>query len=76
MISRFSSRRNLLKEFLATQLHGACRYDRIAGTFSTSQMKVTGEALEQMASEGSETCVRLMCNSCLNKKGVPIVFSN
>jgi hypothetical protein len=31
MIHRYSSRRSPLKDFLATQLQGARRYDRIAG---------------------------------------------
>ncbi|MDO9228976.1 MAG: hypothetical protein Q7U03_05350 [Syntrophales bacterium] len=34
MIQRYSSRRNPLKDFLATQLQGTRRYDRIAGFFS------------------------------------------
>jgi len=34
MIHRYSSRRCPLKDFLATQLQGARRYDRIAGFFS------------------------------------------
>ena len=34
MIYRYSSRRGPLKDFLATQLQGARRYDRIAGFFS------------------------------------------
>ena len=48
MIHRYSSRRSPLKDFLATQLQGACRYDRIAGFFSSSLLEVAGEALEQM----------------------------
>jgi hypothetical protein len=76
MMHRYSSCRIPLKDFQATRLQDARGYDRIAGLFSSSPLKVTGEALEQMTSEGSETYVRLMCNSCLNKKGVPIVFSN
>ncbi|MBU1743377.1 MAG: hypothetical protein KJ649_00545 [Proteobacteria bacterium] len=36
MIHRYSSRRSPLKDFLATQLQGARRYDRIAGFFSSS----------------------------------------
>jgi len=36
MIHRYSSRRNPLKDFLAAQLQGARRYDRIAGFFSSS----------------------------------------
>jgi hypothetical protein len=34
MIHRYSSRRSPLKDFLATRLQGACRYDRIAGFFN------------------------------------------
>src|SRR3972149_3038181 len=33
MIHRYSSRRSPLKDFLATQLQGARRHDRIAGFF-------------------------------------------
>jgi len=66
MIQRYSSRRSPLKDFLATRLQGARRYDRIAGFFSSSLLEVAGEALEQMTPEGGETCVRMVCNSCLN----------
>ena len=66
MIQRYSSRRSPLKDFLATQLQGARRYDRIAGFFSSSLLEVAGEALERMTPEGGETCVRMVCNSCLN----------
>ena len=66
MIYRYYSRRSPLKDFLATQLQGACRYDRIAGFFSSSMLEVAGEALERMTPEGGETCVRMVCNSCLN----------
>ncbi|MFH0788648.1 MAG: hypothetical protein V2B13_13685 [Pseudomonadota bacterium] len=34
MIHRYSSRRSPLKDFLATQLQGARRYDRMTGSFS------------------------------------------
>jgi hypothetical protein len=51
---------------LATQLQGVRRYDRIAGVFSSSLLEVAGEALERMKLEGGETCVRVICNSCLN----------
>jgi hypothetical protein len=66
MIHRYSSRRSPLKDFLATRLQGACRYDRIAGFFSSSLLEVAGEVLERMTPEGGETCVRVVCNSCLN----------
>jgi len=66
MIHRYSSRRSPLKDFLATQLRGSRRYDRIAGFFSASLLEVAGEALERMTPEGGETCVRMVCNSCLN----------
>jgi len=66
MIHRYSSRRSSLKDFLATRLQGARRYDRIAGFFSSSLLEVAGEALERMTPEGGETCVRVVCNSCLN----------
>jgi hypothetical protein len=70
MIHRYSSRRSPLKDFLATRLRGACRYDRIAGFFSSCLLEVAGEALERMKPEGGETCVRVVCNSCLN----PLTF--
>jgi hypothetical protein len=66
MIHRYSSRRSPLKDFLATQLQSARRYDRIAGFFSSSLLEVAGEALEQMTPKGGETCVRVVCNSSLN----------
>jgi hypothetical protein len=44
MIHRYSSRRSPLKDFLATRLQGARRYDRIAGFFSSSLLEVAGEA--------------------------------
>jgi hypothetical protein len=66
MIQRYSSRRSPLKDFLATQLQDARRYDRIAGFFSSSLLEVAGEALERMTPEGGGTCVRVVCNSCLN----------
>ena len=55
MIQRYSSRRSPLKDFLATRLQGACRYDRIAGFFSSSLLEVTGEVLERMTPEGGKT---------------------
>jgi hypothetical protein len=66
MIHRYSSRRSPLKDFLAARLQGARSYDRIAGFFSSSLLEVAGEALERMTPEGGETCVRVVCNSCLN----------
>ena len=66
MIQRYSSRRSPLKDFLATRLQGACRYDRIAGFFSSSLLEVAGEALERMTPESGETCIRVVCNSCLD----------
>ena len=55
MIQRYSSRRSPLKDYLATQLQGARRHDRIAGFFSSSLLEVAGEALEPMMSGGGET---------------------
>jgi hypothetical protein len=55
-----------LKDFLATQLQGARRYQRIAGFFSSSLLEVAGEALERMTPEDGGNCVRMVCNSCLN----------
>jgi len=66
MIHRYSSRRSPLNDFLATQLHGAHSYDRIAGYFSSSLLEVAGEALEKMTSDSGGTCVRVVCNSSLN----------
>jgi hypothetical protein len=66
LIHRYSSRRSPLMDFLATELHGAHLYDRIAGVFSPSLLEVAGEALEQMAPGGGKTCARIVCNSCLN----------
>lgn len=66
MIHRCFSRRSPLKDFLAIQLQGARRYDRIAGFFNSSLLEVAGEALERMTPEDSETCARMVCNSCLN----------
>jgi hypothetical protein len=57
MIQRYSSRRSPLKDFLATQLQGARRYDRIAGFFSSSLLEVAGEALERMKPEDGKACV-------------------
>jgi len=65
-IHRYSSRHSPLKNFLATQLHGALRYDRLVGFFRSSLLEVTGEALERMTPDDGETCVRVVCNSCLN----------
>ena len=48
MIQRYSSRRSPLKDFLATRLQGACRYDRIAGFFSSSLLEVAGDTLEDV----------------------------
>ena len=58
MMRRYSSRRSPLKDFLATRLQGARRYDRIAGFFSSSLLEVAGEALERMTLDDGETCVR------------------
>jgi len=40
-----------LKDFVATRLQGARRYDRIAGFFSSSLLEVAGEALERKIRE-------------------------
>jgi len=70
MIHRYSSRRTPLKNFLPSQLKDAQRYDRIAGYFSSSLLEVAGEALEQMAPNGNNACVRVVCNSCLSSLDV------
>jgi hypothetical protein len=66
MIQPYSTRRSPLKDFLATRLQDARRYDRIAGFVSSSLLEVAGEALERITPEGGETCVRVVCKSCLN----------
>ena len=66
MIYRYSSHHSPLKDFLAIQLQGARRYVRIAGFFRSFLLEVAGEALERMTPEGGDTCVRMVCNSCLN----------
>jgi hypothetical protein len=60
MIYRYSSRRSPLMDFLATQLQGGRRYDRIAGFFGSSLLEVAGEALERMTPERGEACVRVV----------------
>ena len=72
MIHRYSSGRSSLKDFLTTQLQGARRYERSTGFFSSSLLAVAGEALERMTPEDGETCVRVVCNSCLNPPDVQI----
>ncbi len=57
MIYRYSSRRSPLKDFLAAQLQGARRYDRIAGFFSSSLLEVAGEAVERMKPEDGKAGV-------------------
>ena len=66
MIQRYSSRRSPLKDFLATRLQGARRYDRIAGFFSSSLLEVAGEALERMTPEDNENNVQVVRNFLLS----------
>ena len=66
MIQRYSSRRSPLKDFLATQLQGARRYDRIAGFFSSSLLEVAGEALERMTPGDNENNVQVVRNFLLS----------
>ena len=40
---------------------------------SSSFLEVAGEALERVTAEGGETCVRVVCNSCLNPLDVQTV---
>jgi len=54
MIHRYSSRQSPLKDYLATRLQGAHRYDRIAGFFSSSMLEVTGAALEGMTTDAGQ----------------------
>ncbi len=63
MISRYSSRRGSLGNFLPQLLEGARGYDRIAGYFRSSILEVAGEALDTLA-EGA--VVRVICNSDLS----------
>ena len=66
MTTPFSSRRQRLdRHFLSERLHGALRYDRIAGFFSSSILEVAGEALESIQGP-----VRLVCNSVVNPTDV------
>jgi hypothetical protein len=44
-----------------------------SGFFSSSLLEVAGEALERMTPEGGETCVRVVCNSCLQPLDVQTV---
>ncbi len=71
MIHRYSSRRSPLKDFLATRLQGACRYDRIAGFFSSSLLEVAGEALERMTPEGGETQEAVLSSKIEGTQAIP-----
>jgi len=62
-----------LEGYPGNPIAGCSRYDRISGFFSFSLLEVTGEALERMAPEDGETCVRMVCNSCLNHLDVQTV---
>jgi len=66
MIYRYSSRRSPLKDFLASQLQGSRRYDRIVGFFSSSLLEVAGEALERMTPEDNENNVQVVRNFLLS----------
>jgi len=46
MIHRYSSRRSPLKNFLATRLQGVCRYNQLAGFFSSSLLAVACDTLK------------------------------
>jgi superfamily II DNA or RNA helicase len=64
MIYRYSSRlKKLDSSFLNEKLKGAVRYDRIAGYFSSSILEIAGEAIEEI-----EGCVRVVCNSEMQKE--------
>ena len=66
MIYRYSSRRRKLdSSFLNEKLKGAVSYDRIAGYFSSSILEIAGEAIESI-----EGCVRVVCNSEMQKEDV------
>jgi superfamily II DNA or RNA helicase len=65
VLTRFSSRRAQLGDFLPNQLQGAKAYDRIAGYFSSSLLEVAGEAISQV--EGQ---VRIVCNSDLQRPDI------
>jgi len=51
--------------FLNEKLKGAVSYDRIAGYFSSSILEIAGEAIESI-----EGCVRVVCNSEMQKEDV------
>jgi hypothetical protein len=63
VLTRYSSRRGPLRDFLVHLLTGATAYDRIAGYFSSSILEVAGEPLDRMA---PGACVRVICNSELD----------
>jgi len=66
MIYRYSSRlKRLDSSFLNEKLKGAVSYDRIAGYFSSSILEIAGEAIEEI-----EGCVRVVCNSEMQKEDV------
>ncbi|MBX3108932.1 MAG: hypothetical protein KF743_07110 [Fimbriimonadaceae bacterium] len=65
MLTRVSSRREPLGDFLPKQLAGAKTYDRIAGYFCSSLLEVAGEAVSNV--EGQ---VRIVCNSQLQKADI------
>ncbi|WP_431064808.1 phospholipase D-like domain-containing anti-phage protein [Methylotuvimicrobium sp.] len=66
MITRHSSRENLLQEsFLNQRLQNAQSYDRIAGYFRSSIFEVAGEALDTVTGT-----IRVVCNSDLNPDDV------
>jgi superfamily II DNA or RNA helicase len=63
VITRYSSRRDRLDRFLPPLLHGATKYDRIAGYFRSSILEVAGDGLDQMALGAT---ARIICNSDLH----------
>jgi hypothetical protein len=58
-------RQHFPQSFLTQRLYGARAYDRIAGYFSSSMLKVAGEALETISGP-----VRIVCNSDLDVRDV------
>ncbi|MBU1965579.1 MAG: hypothetical protein KKD24_07175 [Proteobacteria bacterium] len=54
-----------MKDFLAAQLQGARRYDRIAGFFSSSLLEVAGEALERMTTDAGRRYRSIKVTKCV-----------
>src|SRR5215831_12069698 len=68
MLHRYSSRRaSLYHEFLKKRLHGATRYDRIAGYFQSSLLELANDEMALIPR------VRIVCNTEVNADDLQIV---